>query len=136
MSENVKYSCHKLISKTIWTHLKYINKPKSKHNTNNAHSTYSTYSTTMENILYCIHIRTRGGIYSQIYPFAWRSSQRRVLYQCPISHTRPGWEHWVQYYQCSQQGLVWAAWFGYILSDTDITPQPVFSINHSVAMSS
>ena len=28
---------------------------------------------------YCIRIRTRGGIYSQIYPFAWRSSRGQSL---------------------------------------------------------
>ena len=28
---------------------------------------------------YCIRIRTRGGLYGQLYPFAWRSSQGRSL---------------------------------------------------------
>ena len=32
---------------------------------------------------YCIRIRTRGGIYGKIYPFAWRSSQgRRGTFDC------------------------------------------------------
>ena len=28
-------------------------------------------------IFFCIHIRTRGGIHGQIYPFAWKSSWSR-----------------------------------------------------------
>ena len=38
MSEHIKYSCHKLISTNIWTHLEYINQSKSEYKTNNANS--------------------------------------------------------------------------------------------------
>ena len=35
------------------------------------------FTSPLHTILYCIRIRTRGGVYGQIYPFAWRSSREK-----------------------------------------------------------
>ena len=57
-----------------------------------------------------------------------------ALYQCPIPQTRPSWEHWEMLNkgrspEFNISSVLSKAWFG--VWDTDIIPQPVFSINLS-----